>query len=324
MSQAAVAPSQSHVSEDVVLEAIDLVVEYRSGGKANRAVDGVSLTLRRGETLGLVGESGCGKSSTGRSLVQLPSPTGGEVTLMGEPLTGLSEKALRPLRRKLQLIFQDPISSLNPRRTAVEIVMEPLLIQGVAKKEARERAMATLAKVGVDEAMAERRPHQLSGGQCQRISIARAVVQDPEVLICDEPVSALDVSVQAQVLNLLEKMKDELGLSMVFISHDLAVVSNISDRVAVMYLGRIAEVAPSRALYASPRHHYTAMLLDSIPKPGTEREPSRATNELGGRPEVGCPFAPRCPAADDICRSAAPALVEVAPEHLVACHHPLG
>ncbi|MCD4534323.1 ABC transporter ATP-binding protein [Nocardioides sp. cx-169] len=306
-----------------ILSARDIVVEYRTAkGAPVRAVRGVDLDLLKGETLGVVGESGCGKSSLGKSLVQLPPPTSGEVLLDGDPLTGLSERRLRPLRRRIQLVFQDPISSLNPRRTALEIVADPLRLMG--DRDPRAGALAALEDVGVDERMADRRPHELSGGQCQRISIARAVVQNPEVLICDEPVSALDVSVQAAVLNLLEKMKAEHHLSMIFISHDLAVVKNISDRVAVMYLGKICEIAPATDLYARPLHHYTTLLLDSIPNPGAERKPRRARNEISRKaPTEGCPFASRCPAATELCRTTEPELVEMEPGHLVACHHPV-
>ena len=300
----------------------DLVVEYRNPGRAPvRAVRGVDLDVLEGETLGIVGESGCGKSSMGRSVVQLPPPTSGEIRLGDVELTGMSERQLRPLRRRIQLLFQDPISSLNPRRTALEIVMDPLLLQ--KRPNARQTALEMLEEVGVDERMAERRPHELSGGQCQRVSIARSVVQSPEVLICDEPVSALDVSVQAAVLNLLEKMKAEHSLSMMFISHDLAVVKNISDRVAVMYLGRICEIAPASELYARPLHHYTELLLDSIPNPGSQRRERIAVSDAARRaPEEGCPFAARCPAASQLCRSTTPDLVEMAPGHFAACHHP--
>ncbi|MCD4526584.1 ABC transporter ATP-binding protein [Nocardioides sp. cx-173] len=317
------APQTEPVERQVVLSARDIVVEYRSAkGAPVRAVRGVDLDLLQGETLGVVGESGCGKSSLGKSLVQLPPPTSGEVMLAGQPLTGLSQRRLRPLRRRIQLVFQDPISSLNPRRTALEIVADPLRLVG--HPEVRKTALAALEDVGVDERMADRRPHELSGGQCQRISIARAVVQNPEVLICDEPVSALDVSVQAAVLNLLEKMKAEHHLSMIFISHDLAVVKNISDRVAVMYLGKICELAPATALYARPLHHYTTLLLDSIPNPGAERKPRRARNEISRKaPSAGCPFAARCPAATELCHTTEPELVELEPGHQVACHHPV-
>ncbi|MCL3819402.1 oligopeptide/dipeptide ABC transporter ATP-binding protein [Aeromicrobium wangtongii] len=305
-----------------VLSARDVVVEYRSAGQPPTvAVKGVDLDLLPGETLGLVGESGCGKSSIGRALIALPQPTSGEVTLGGIPLTGKSPRELRPLRRRIQFIFQDPISSLNPRRTAVEIVADPLRLHKLP--DPRGTALAMLAQVGIDGAMANRRPHQLSGGQCQRVSIARAVVQNPEVLICDEPVSALDVSVQAAVLNLLEDMKTEHQLSMIFISHDLAVVKSISDRVIVMYLGSIVEVARSEDLYDRPLHHYTHLLLSSIPDPQAVQRTRRAPNELTRATGIGCAFAPRCPAASDLCRTVSPALVEVEPGRAVACHHPL-
>ncbi|MER2135010.1 MAG: ABC transporter ATP-binding protein [Arthrobacter sp.] len=309
----------------VALRGTGIIVDYPVRGKKPvRAVHGVDIVLRRGETLGLVGESGCGKSTTGKALIQLPRPTSGEVWLSDTNLTRLSQKELRRLRRRLQLIFQDPIASLNPRRTAQEIVAEALSLAGHEAPKAR--AMEILESVGVDEHMAKRKPHELSGGQCQRISIARAIAQEPEVLICDEPVSALDVSVQAQVLNLLEKMKTEHSLSMIFISHDLAVVSNISDRVAVMYLGRICEVAPSTELYRKPRHHYTDLLLSSVPKPGVERTVRESAAKDAGSMKydgAGCPFAKRCPAATEICRTTVPVLDTLGEGHHVACHHPL-
>lgn len=311
-------------SEEVILSARDIVVEYRVAGKPNvRAVHGVSFDVRKGETLGLVGESGCGKSSTGRSIIQLPPPTSGEVYLGGERITGLATKQMRPHRRKLQLIFQDPISSLNPRRTAQEIVAEALSL--VRHPSPKVRALELLDEVGVDERMAQRRPHELSGGQCQRVSIARALAQEPDVIVCDEPVSALDVSVQAQVLNLLERLKEQHQLSLLFISHDLAVVGNVSDRVAVMYLGRICEIAPSQELYRRPRHHYTDLLVRSIPDPAATREPKRQASEIGKQATVGkgCPFAARCPAATQLCVDVIPELTEVAEGHMTACHHPL-
>ncbi|MET7541410.1 ABC transporter ATP-binding protein [Streptomyces sp. NPDC005507] len=308
-------------TSDMILTAEELTIVYRSRGKSPvRAVDRVDLTVRRGETLGLVGESGSGKSSIGKALVQLPSPTSGRVRLADLELTSLKGRRLREARRRIQMIFQDPISSLNPRRTAQQIVAEPLRI--AKREDAMERALEVLAEVGVDAQMAQRRPHELSGGQCQRVSIARALVQEPEMLICDEPVSALDVSVQAQVLNLLERTKAEHDLSMVFISHDLAVVSNISDRVAVLYLGRLCELAPAQTLYAHPRHPYTNLLLSSIPDPERER-----TTDTGpvvrSRPDdqAGCQFAPRCPAATDLCRTSQPEFAEIEPGHFVACHH---
>lgn len=304
-----------------VLSARALVVEYSSPGQApTRAVKGVDLDLFEGETLGVVGESGCGKTSMGRALIQLPPPTSGDVRLGDEVLTGRSARSLRPTRRQIQFVFQDPISSLNPRRTALQIVADPLLLHKVP--EPRRLAMDMLERVGVDEAMAMRRPHQLSGGQCQRVSIARSLVLNPRVLICDEPVSALDVSVQAAVLNLLEEMKAEYQLSMVFISHDLAVVKGISDRVAVMYLGSIVEIGPAEALYARPLHHYTELLLSSVPDPRAARRRPRAPSEASRATTEGCAFAPRCPAATEVCFAAQPPLVELEPNRSVACHHP--
>ncbi|GAA3702137.1 dipeptide ABC transporter ATP-binding protein [Arthrobacter ginkgonis] len=314
----------ARAERDRVLHARDVVVRYRTKRKHEvLAVDRVELELFRGETLGLVGESGSGKSSLGRSIAQLPSPTSGRVDFDGQDLTALRIKDLRPVRRNVQMIFQDPISSLNPRRTALDIVADPLRLMG--HPDPKARALEVLAEVGVNEQMAARKPHELSGGQCQRISIARAFVQEPAVLICDEPVSALDVSVQAQVLNLLEQMKRDYGLSMIFISHDLAVVSNISDRVAVLYQGRMCEVAPSEGLYAQPRHHYTKLLLDSVPNPDVDPE---VPGERVAQPKSlvspsGCRFATRCPAATQECRDVVPELVELAPGHQVACHHPL-
>src|SRR3954453_14040139 len=258
-------------SGDVLLRVDDLVVKFPVGrtGLVVNAVSGISLDVLRGETLGLVGESGCGKSTTGRAVMQLPRPTEGSVTFEGRELTKLPTKEMRAARTRMQMIFQDPISSLNPRRKVRDIVMEPLTIW--KRGGSGERAAIvdrTLEEVGIDPTRAaESQAHQFSGGQCQRISIARSLVLDPSLIICDEPVSALDVSVQAQVLNLLEDLKGRHGLTMIFIAHDLAVVKNISDRVAVMYLGKFCEVAPSDTLYERPAHHYTRVLLDSIPEP---------------------------------------------------------
>ncbi len=243
----------------VLLQVDDLVVEFNAGrGRKVHAVSGVSFDLIKGETLGLVGESGCGKTSTGRALLQLPRPTAGRVRFRGEELTTMSRAALRQMRAKMQIIFQDPISSLNPRRRVRDIVAAPLIVAGERDETSRtQRVRALLDAVGLDPDQAlDRRPHEFSGGQCQRISIARALILEPEVLICDEPVSALDVSIQAQILNLLHAMKARYGLTMLFISHDLAVIKNVSDRVAVMYLGRICELAASDKLYSRPAHPY--------------------------------------------------------------------
>ena len=301
----------------------------RSRG-AVRAVDGVSFTLRRGETLGLVGESGCGKSTTGKAIMQLPPPTRGSVTLDGTDLTALKGEALRATRPTMQMIFQDPISSLNPRRTVTDIVAEPLNIWKTGTEAERlAKASATLSDVGVDpEAAGERKPHEFSGGQCQRISIARAVITDPKLIICDEPVSALDVSVQAQILNLLEEMKQRYGLTLVFIAHDLAVVKNISDRVAVMYLGKMCEIGPPDALYDAPAHPYTRALISSIPVPDPD-VPQDIEFRLEGElpspitPPSGCRFRTRCPLAQEICSQAEPQMARVDDDHWVACHFPL-
>src|SRR3954453_10928406 len=254
-----------------MLRVDDLVVKFPVGrtGLVVNAVSGISFDVRPGETLGLVGESGCGKSTTGRAIMQLPRPTSGSVLFEGRELTTLPTKAMREARTRMQMIFQDPISSLNPRRKVRDIVMEPLTIWKRGDSGSRSAVVdRTLEEVGIDPTRAaESQAHQFSGGQCQRISIARSLVLDPSLIICDEPVSALDVSVQAQVLNLLEDLKGRHGLTMIFIAHDLAVVKNISDRVAVMYLGKICEVARADDLYRAPAHHYTHVLLNSIPVP---------------------------------------------------------
>ncbi len=315
-----------------LLSVNDLVVEFpvgRSGLKVN-AVSGISLDVMEGETLGLVGESGCGKSTTGKAIMQLPKPTSGSIILEGQELTGLDSEDLRKMRPRMQMIFQDPISSLNPRRKIIDIVSEPLNIWKVGTEEEREaKVRATLDTVGIDVDQAgTRKPHEFSGGQCQRICIARALVMEPKVIICDEPVSALDVSVQAQILNLLEEMKQRYGLTLVFIAHDLAVVKNVSDRVVVMYLGKICEVGPPDVLYAEPRHHYTRALIDSIPEADPSHRPDE-TSALEGdlpspvMPPSGCRFRTRCPAASERCAAEEPQLTEVGTGHFVACHFPL-
>ncbi len=318
-------------SDDVILRVEDLVMEFPVGhtGLKVHAVSGISFDVLRGETLGIVGESGCGKSTTGKALMMLPKPTSGSVKFEGQELTSMSAADMRSARTRMQMIFQDPISSLNPRRKVRDIVREPLLIWKAGKAaEQLQKVDALLDEVGIDpQRAAESQAHQFSGGQCQRISIARSLVLDPTMIICDEPVSALDVSVQAQVLNLLEDLKAKLGLTLVFIAHDLAVVKNISDRVQVMYLGKICEVAPANSLYTEPAHHYTRLLLDSIPVPDPEVtvNPVVIQGEPPSpvAPPPGCRFNPRCPAADDRCRSEEPELREVGAGHYVACHHPL-
>jgi len=318
---------------DALLRVEHLVVEFPAGrGRKVHAVSDVSFDVLPGETLGLVGESGCGKSTTGRAVMQLPPPTKGSVRFDGQELTALKRDALRRVRPRMQMIFQDPISSLNPRRKVGEIIAEGLAIWGGADKDHRAVVREMLETVGLDyDTAADRRPHQFSGGQCQRISIARALVMEPKLLICDEPVSALDVSVQAQILNLLEDMKQRYGLTMVFIAHDLAVVKNISDRVAVMYLGKLCEVGPADGIYASPTHPYTATLLASIPVPNPEVRPgvrsTAASNDLPSPidPPSGCRFRTRCPRAQDLCAEQEPVMrPAVGEDHWVACHFPLG
>ena len=312
-----------------LLRVEDLTVEFPAGhGRKVHAVSGISFDLVEGETLGLVGESGCGKSTTGRAVMQLPRPTSGSVRFDGAELTTMSDEDVRRTRRRMQMIFQDPISSLNPRQRVRQIVGEGLEIwPDLAQNGRAERVDEMLEAVGLARNAADRRPHEFSGGQCQRICIARALVLDPKVVICDEPVSALDVSVQAQILNLLEDMKARYGLTMIFIAHDLAVVKNVSDRVIVMYLGKICEVAGPDALYHHPAHPYTWLLLQSVPEPDPLRAVS-ATTAIGELPSPldppsGCRFRTRCPNAQHRCTDEEPQIREVGPNHFVACHFPV-
>jgi peptide/nickel transport system ATP-binding protein len=316
--------------DDVVLRVEDLVVEFpmRRGLKVH-AVSGISFDVRRGETLGLVGESGCGKSTTGRAIMQLPSPTSGSIIFEGRDLTNMSSSEVRKLRPKLQMIFQDPISSLNPLRKVKTLVQEPLNIWGVGSRAERtERVRRVLDDVGMDyAAAADRRSREFSGGQCQRLSIARALVLAPSFIICDEPVSALDVSIQAQVVNLLEDLKEQYGLTLLFIAHDLAVVKNISDRIAVMYLGKLCEVTTPDVLFDRPAHPYTIGLLQSIPVPDPTATVDRTARMVGEPPSPidppsGCRLRLRCPYAQDRCAHEEPELRELEPGHFVACHFP--
>jgi peptide/nickel transport system ATP-binding protein len=293
-----------------------------------KAVDGVSLTIERGETVGLVGESGCGKSTIGRAMLRLYEPTGGRVLFEGADTTHMSEAELRPLRRRMQMVFQDPFASLNPRHSVGRTIGEPLRVHGIAKRgEADARVREILEVVGLPPDAANRYPHEFSGGQRQRIGLARALALNPSLLVCDEPVSALDVSIQAQIVNLLEQLQEEFGLTYLFIAHDLAVVRHISDRIAVMYLGKIVEVAPADDLYDNPLHPYTLTLLSAIPIPDPVVERNRKAIRVQGdlpspaNPPAACRFHTRCPFVQPTrCRDVEPPL-RALDGHLVACHY---
>lgn len=312
-------------TDDVLVRVENMVVEFPISGGTVHAVSDVSFDLVEGETLGIVGESGCGKSTTARATIQLPKPTSGSVWFKGRDISKLSDEEMRQVRPEFQMIFQDPISSLNPRRTVTEIISEGLKVWGPNDSWSLDTVTELMEAVGIDPRYGERKPHQFSGGQCQRISIARALVLDPKVIICDEPVSALDVSVQAQILNLLEDMKARYGVSLMFISHDLSVVKNISDRVMVMYMGKTCEIAGSDALFDKPVHHYTRALMAAIPGAEVNVEEQTLEGELPSaiNPPTGCRFNTRCPAATDKCRSEEPQITEVSLNHYVACHHPV-
>jgi len=323
------------VMSQPLLDVRDLVKHYPVGGGMLakpaglvRAIDGVSFTLHKGETLGLVGESGCGKTTTGRCILQLERPTSGSILFEGIDLMSLDAAALRAVRRRIQVIFQDPYSSLNPRMTVEQILAEPLkvhdIVPGRGERELRVREL--LGQVGLLPQHGARYPHQLSGGQRQRVGIARALAMQPALIVCDEPVSALDVSIQAQIINLLEQLQAELGLTYLFIAHDLSVVRHISDRVAVMYLGKIAELADRQALYDEPLHPYTQALLSAVPIPDPKIEAQRSRTVLRGEvpsplnPPSGCVFHPRCPLAVSRCSAEVPPLREIRPGHWAACH----
>jgi oligopeptide transport system ATP-binding protein len=323
------------VTAPALLEVQGLVKHFAVGGGmlgrdagTVRAVDGVSFAIGRGETLGLVGESGCGKTTTGRCVLRLEEPTSGRIVFEGTDLAGLGTDGLRTVRRRMQVIFQDPYSSLNPRMTVGDILAEPLKVHGIVP-EPRARAARVrelLTQVGLLPQHARRYPHQLSGGQRQRVGIARALAMEPSLIVCDEPVSALDVSIQAQIINLLEDLQDRLGLTYLFIAHDLSVVRHISDRVAVMYLGRIVELAERGALYEAPQHPYTRALLSAVPIPDPALEAKRERTVLRGEvpsplnPPSGCVFHPRCPIAVERCSAEVPPLREIRPGHWAACH----
>ncbi len=294
-----------------------------------KAVDGISFDLHPGETVGVVGESGCGKSTLGRGILRLLPPTDGQVIWLGEDLASLSENHMREHRRDLQIIFQDPLASLNPRMSVGDIIGEPLqtFFPELAKEEVRRQVSEMVVKVGLMPQMLNRYPHEFSGGQCQRIGVARAMILKPKLIICDEPVSALDVSIQSQIVNLLMDLQKEFGLALVFISHDLSVVRHICHRIMVLYLGKLVEFADRDELYSNPRHPYTQALISAVPLPDPDAERSKKRIVLTGdlpsplNPPSGCYFRTRCPLATDHCAQAAPGLDNVSPSHTVACHY---
>jgi len=317
--------------DDIILEVRNLSVSFSRGGRQMKAVDDVSFTVAAGETLGLVGESGSGKTTIGRAILRLlPSAntiSSGHVRYKQTYLDTLSSTDMRHMRSRLQMIFQDPLSSFNPRRNVEDIVAEGLVIQGKPAAERRERVKAALAAVSFDlEAVAGRRPHQFSGGQCQRIAIARSLAVEPELIVCDEPVASLDVSVQAQVINLLQDIRESRKLALIFISHDLAVVKNVSDRVAVLYMGRIVEIGTGEAIYERPAHPYTRTLLEAVPVVDASRKivPDGKRTVMPSRNNVqsGCAFRGRCPRASAICETSVPQLSPMPRGQMVACHHP--
>ncbi len=335
MQETAPAAPRPAPNDDILLEINNLKMYFpvTSGMLFQRtvayvkAVDDVTFAVRRGETLGLVGESGCGKTTTGRCILQLYKPTSGQVIFEGQDLTQLGTKQMRAMRREMQVIFQDPYSSLNPRMTAGNIIGEPLIVHGLVKgkNEYRDRVAELLQNVGLNPYMADRFPHEFSGGQRQRIGVARALSVSPKFIVADEPVSALDVSIQAQIINLLEELQEQFNLTYLFIAHDLSVVRHISDRVGVMYLGHLVEIAERNEIYRNPMHPYTRALLSAVPIPDPILDAQRERVLLSGEvpsplnPPSGCVFHPRCPIADDNCAQTIPQLRPVAPDHWAAC-----
>lgn len=315
-----------------ILVAKDVKIYYPVGGQLVKrpeyvkAVDGVSFEVKKGEVFGIVGESGCGKSTLGRGICKLEKPTSGELILDGEDICGYNTKQMRPVRKKVQMVFQDPYASLNPRMSIFDIVAEPIIIHGLAKtkQELEARVLDLLRKVGLDDYHANRYPHEFSGGQRQRIGIARALAVEPKLIIADEPVSALDVSIQAQVLNLLNQLKKEFDLTYIFVAHDLSVVEHISDRVGVMYLGNFVEVGDKASIYKAPLHPYTQALLSAVPVPDPKAKKDRIILEgnipSALNPPSGCKFHTRCSKCMDICREKAPERYQAAEEHYVYCH----
>jgi peptide/nickel transport system ATP-binding protein len=322
------------VAEDLVrVEDLKVYFPIKSGVFFERhvgdvkAVDGVSFSIRKGETVGLVGESGCGKTTVGRTILRLYDPTEGRISVEGRDIATLSEKELRAMRKRMQMVFQDPYSSLNPRQNVGNIVSEPLIVHGMKKADAEKRARYLIEVVGLPVDALNRYPHEFSGGQRQRIGLARSLALNPSLIVADEPVSALDVSIQAQIINLLEDLQDEFNLTYLFVAHDLAVVKHISDRIVVMYLGKIMEVAPSKQLYSKPLHPYTKALLSAVPIPDPVVEQTRRRMLIPGDlpspadPPAGCRFHTRCPFVQETrCRDEVPELRELRPDQTVACH----
>jgi peptide/nickel transport system ATP-binding protein len=328
------APRANNGPELLEVEHLRVLFPVKSGTVIARtvgqvhAVDDVSFELHEGETLGVVGESGCGKTTLIRTLTRLIDPTYGAIRFRGNDITEAGRKELEPTRRQMQMVFQDPQSSLNPRKRVGQILATPLRIRGVPKDRVESETRALLDKVGLHAEHVNRFPHEFSGGQRQRIGIARALALDPKLMMLDEPVSALDVSIQAQVINLLDELQDEFHLSYVFVAHDLSVVRHVSDRIMVMYLGKLVEVSPSEELYDKPIHPYTSALLGAIPIPDPNENRARERPIVGGEPPnpinppSGCRFHPRCPRATEVCRTVEPQLTEYAGGHMAACHHP--
>jgi oligopeptide/dipeptide ABC transporter ATP-binding protein len=334
-AQGSETPAKSNGKPLLEVDHVQLLFPIKQGILIDRtigvvhAVDDVSVRLEEGQTLGVVGESGCGKSTLARCIVRLLEPTGGSLRFRGQDITHMNRRDLNPIRREVQLVFQDPVSSLNPRKRVGQIVGTPLRLHGMDRDKIGPRVRELLDRVGLNPEHINRFPHEFSGGQRQRIGVARALALDPRLIVLDEPVSALDVSIQAQVVNLLDDLQDDLGLSYVFIAHDLSVVRHVSDQIAVMYLGKLMELSPAKELYSKPIHPYTEALLGAIPIPDPEENRARERLVVSGeppnpiRPPSGCRFHTRCPRATEVCSQVEPPLAEYPGGHLAACHHPL-